>query len=604
MSVTETIQRWLRFILIPLSSVADRLGNRYYSLLAVVLAIATTVVLYGGYAEQMRNKAYDVLIKNRLVVPAPDPDIVIVDIDETSLAAMAEEYGRWPWPRHIMGETIEALMAQKPKAVVFDITFAYPDVFNVESDKFLRETVARHPNTFFPLIRMNHEDDAQSELKISRIPGVTPLEKGAPAEATIAAVTPFFMDAIKGAQVGTNNLLTDDDGILRRYPVFEAEYGWRLNSLPAAVALALGAESPERGEILLNWRGCELAYPHIPFFELYADTQQREKKRPKDEFAGKIVIIGSTAPALFDYKATSVARTHPGVEILATAIDNLRNGDSLRTLPAWISLLVTILAIVLLAVAFIYSVDTKLVNLVFTSLQTGFLAVSYLILNFSTLFVDLTAPFAFSLAYFTLARLHGTVISNRRSGHALFSTALVPGSVCRVFLVQADVHVLSANGRLRLIGDIKRPLGASRRGVATPPLHKGIPLLYAFYKDTRLFYWLVPAAHGTEALTDLLTSLGRAVANTQKAARGYLRREKQLASFRLHTATVTIDEHDLWREDGAAALAGLHALAPPLDTSDKPTVHVLASGEFIAACREHPEISVPPVLAEAGLKVA
>jgi len=52
--------------------------------------------------ENMRQKAFDLMVRSRLIVPKPDKDIVIVDINEASLAAMAKDFGRYPWPRQVL----------------------------------------------------------------------------------------------------------------------------------------------------------------------------------------------------------------------------------------------------------------------------------------------------------------------------------------------------------------------------------------------------------------------------------------------------------------------------------------------------------------------
>lgn len=592
-----------RALLLAIGAFGDRLGARLYVGFALMLAVLAVFAIYTGLTTGIQNKAYDLIVKSRLRPPAADPDIVILDIDEPALAAMAGEYGRWPWPRHIMGEMVDGIARQKPAAIVFDITFADPDVYNKESDRYLGEVAARQANVYFPIIRLDSSGDSQSELRLAQIPGVSRLDPEAPADARLAAVLPYFFGAIGGPRLGANNLLTDEDGILRRYPVYTDESGWRLNSLPATVVAGLGVALPERDTLLINWRGRPPSYRHVSFHEIYFDMQRRTRQRPVDEFAGKIVVIGSTAPALFDFKATSVARTHPGVEVLATAIDNLKKGDSLTTLSPLLSIAITLAALAFLAAAFVYSVDTRLVNLVFTILQTGFLAVSYLVLNFSTVFVDLTVPFAFSLGYFTVARLYGTMISYRRSGHPLFSTALDPGNTCRVFLVQVDVLARRPGARLRLIGDIKKQFADSRLGVATPPLYKGIPLLAAFERDRRLFYWLVPESQTGEALADVLAALERALKMTERAARRYARRESRLASFRLHSDTFVIGKNEQWRDQGEAALGGLFALSADRRPDDERAVHFLASPSFRNLCREQgPPLS--GALRDAGLDCA
>src|SRR5207237_6742271 len=115
-------------------------------------------------------------------------------------------------------------------------------------------------------------------------------------------------------------------------------------------------------------------------------------------------------------------------------------------------------------------------------------------LNVSTLFVDLTAPFAFCLAYFTVARFNGMLGAYRRSGHPLFSTLLDEGNECRVILVECRLHVRERNARLRLGAELKKIAGSTRFGVVTPPLYNSVQLLQAFLHDSLFFYWCVPRA--------------------------------------------------------------------------------------------------------------
>jgi adenylate cyclase len=56
---------------------------------------------------------------------------------------------------------------------------------------------------------------------------------------------------------------------------------------------------------------------------------------PPVDFAGKWVLVGLTAPGLMDLKASPVAAVYPGVEIHATLLDNLIQGDFLTILPPW-----------------------------------------------------------------------------------------------------------------------------------------------------------------------------------------------------------------------------------------------------------------------------
>ena len=535
-----------RLIALPLGRMSERLGNRFYIVLAVVLALVAVYALATGMNFGMKRQAYDLIIKSRFNTPVPDPEIVLIDIDEASLDAMAPQYGRWPWPRAVMAELVEGLARQQPRAIVFDITFSDADVYQAQADQYFREVVAATPNTFFPMIRLNPENDRISELRLSELAGVRRFADDAAASATAAMVVPYFYEVLEGRRLGTNNLYTDEDGITRRYHVYRDAYGYRLFSLPANVVSALGATLPDDADVLLNWRGRPLVYPTHSFHTVYGALTE-PKGKSGAEFKDKIVIIGSTAPSLFDIKPTPLAQLHPGVEILATAIDNLRNGDHLRELPQWIYLVITVFGIAALAAAFVYNVDDRSVNVLFTLTQTGFLAVSYLVLNYTTWFVDLTAPFTAGLAYFTIARFYSLLISMRRNGHPLFSGALDIGQPCQVLYLSCRVLASDKPARRRVNGELLRQAGLTRFGVAAARIFKPAPLLYDAYRDTLLFYWLVAPDQTCAALNDLLRMLDAALARLERHGDVPLR-------LGLHAVTFTVDATGAWREHARGAL--------------------------------------------------
>ncbi len=602
MSTVELIHRVSRWFLIPLSVAVERSGNAFYVALAMAVMAYSTYSILGGQTHAMRNQAYDLAMKYRFLQPAADPDIVIVDIDEPSLAAMASEYGRWPWPRNTMGELIEGIAAQKPRAIVFDITFSDPDVYNAEGDRYLREVVARTPEAFFPIIRLDEESDARSSLRIRQLAGARPYAGAAP-DATIAAIVPYFLDALGERRTGTTNLFADAEGILRSYHVYLDVQGWRLYSLPANVAASLGAELPEAQQIVLNWRGRPPSYRHVSFHEVYFDLQRRERTRPPDEFAGKIVIVGSTAPALFDYKATPVAKAHPGVEILATSIDNLRNGDYLVLLPVYVTVTVTLLALVLLAAAFVYRIDQWLLSLVFTVFQTGLLAVAYLVLNVSTVFVDLTAPFVFSLLYFTIARVAHRCATLHRNGHPYFSRVLDEGQDCLVVLAHAEIRLPTHNASLRLRAEIKKEAGVARHAVVTAPLFKSAPLLHAFFRDSLQLYWLVPVAQERAALADALSVLERSLLVIERSAARHAQASHPIVTWALHAVHLAVDGAGQWRLAGEVAMAEVVALAHRAKLHPEAgSTQVVASAGFRDRCARL-GAPVSAALAGAGLRL-
>jgi hypothetical protein len=369
------------------------------------------------------------------------------------------------------------------------------------------------------------------------------------------------------------------------------------------VVAGLGVSLPDQADILLNWRGRPLSYQRVSFHEVYLDLLKSKKTRPADEFAGKIVIIGSTAPSLFDLKTTPVAKAHPGVEILATAIDNLKNGDYLTELPSWIYILVTLVSLVLLTVAFVYNIDQRVVNLTFTVLQSCFLAVSYLALNFSTIFVDLTAPFTFSLVYFTVARFNYMFAGFRRSGQPFFSTALDEGNRCRVVLTQCHIHLRNHRARLALGASFKKQVGRSRYGLVTAPFFRGMPLLHAFFRDTAVFCWLVPEEKSLEALQDVVSVMERSLPAIRKSARRISKNEP-VVTWLVHGFSFTVDADEAWRLKGEEGMAKLFWLVTKAeDAKGSGIVRVMATKEFIESCRIAEGLKVSEELEKAGLKL-
>ena len=81
--------------------------HRVRWLLLVAIGVASTVLALAQPGLQTSYRTYDRMLAMRLWTPEPDPKIVIVDIDEASLAELGKEFGRWPWPR----ETLAAVLA-------------------------------------------------------------------------------------------------------------------------------------------------------------------------------------------------------------------------------------------------------------------------------------------------------------------------------------------------------------------------------------------------------------------------------------------------------------------------------------------------------------
>ena len=506
------------------ASFARRFRNNFYLFLAALLTLGILLdasVFHVG--ENMRQKAFDFIVRHRIITPKPDPNIVIIDIDEASLAAMAGDYGRWPWPRQVMGEMVELLEQQRPKAVVFDILFSDPDVYNPDSDAYFNEVVASADNVFFPFLRLAEEHDHLSQIKPSMIPGVREIAPGqGNPDATIAVVLPHFAAALKSGRLGTHNIYPDADGIVREYRLWQDKDGWRLPSLPLEVGdFARTNSLPPPQNMLINWRGGPFTYRTVSFSDVYADMTAKTPQRPQDEFTGKIVIIGSTAPSLFDLKATAMAKTHPGVEILATAIDNVEHADYLRALSGALPYVtLSLLLVWLTATAFYRNVERERFNKVFSSSQIGLLAISYIVINLTNIYLDLTGPVTWAVAYFSIAKVYA--LTTDRAMQRWLAFAVEPGATgihatLMPVLVESpeplgDTLLKKMRREIEEMGQIPKSV-AVLRGT-----QKGI---WGLFRDMLVINWTCPTDDASQAqrireeaeaiasrLGDLLPKLG------------------------------------------------------------------------------------------------
>lgn len=362
-----------------------------YAICAVLLFVGITAApqFIAQRLQQLSVQTLDWMIRNRAFPPRPDPDIVVLDIDEKSLARLAPLAGRWPWPRTVLGEVLEELERQGAAAVVFDILFSDPDVLNPSADEAFANAIARSRIAWFPILRLDTAADAASRLRAADVPGLV-RSPGANPEARIGLTLPLFRAAVDSGRLGTHNAVLDPDGRIRRLRLWDAKEGWQVPSLPAALARAFGWALPADPEVRINFMEDVQAHRRVSFADLWEDLQRKARTRAADEFRGKIVIVGATAPSLFDVKASPLAAAHPGVHLLATAIDNLKNRALLYDLPEFArrASVVVFLAAAMLAVA--SGVPEGVINRWNAYLQPIFLLVAWVSLQIGPWIVDLT----------------------------------------------------------------------------------------------------------------------------------------------------------------------------------------------------------------------
>jgi len=359
--------------------------------IACLLALALSLLRFAGCGalELLDTRAVDL----RLLYRGPERasrQVVIVAIDDASIEAQ----GRWPWSRSLMGRLLRAISSAEPAVVGFDIVESEAtrplDPGAVESKlrdgvdprvrQALREALASIPSEdreladavresgrsvlgyFFDLTR---ELPAAAEAKVSGYNAVFS-SRGGQGELHVRAPSvavgnlPELNEAARA--VGFVNFPVDrGDGHARRLPLvmrYRDKYALPLSLAMLQVALPerplmirfedfgvdevkLGSQTipvDEEGRIALNFRGPGATFEHISAADLLSGKVARER------LAGKFVLVGVTATGVVDVRPAAFDGLFPGVEMHATALDNILTNDALVA-PRW-GVLVEIGAIV------------------------------------------------------------------------------------------------------------------------------------------------------------------------------------------------------------------------------------------------------------------
>jgi adenylate cyclase len=424
----------------------------------LVIIFSAWIVLdltYLKVSSGLSQTTYDTMVRNRFHAAAPDPRLVVVDIDEASLARMSKEFGRWPWPRDTLASVQDFIEREEPLAIVWDIAFADADRLSPGGDAAFNESAKRSLHSHYSVIRLLPvTNDKHSTLTRKDLPTlwVKAPEAGRP-NATLAVIVPVLPNIAAG-KLGFNNGYPDSDGVLRRYRYFETlTDGSVIQSTPMSAAIgAANSESVQARDQLLNipqnldkhgidtgtliaWRKSADAYPRISFADVFAKAEGDKPKQDVPSFKGKVVVIGSTAPSLHDIHPTPLVSFQAGVESLATVLDNALNARFVQEVPRWIQALIAIGLCVGLALWVrrfgIASLDAALVVL-----PGALLGISYLSLNILPVFLDLQLAAGAVLLFLAALRAWNNFRRNHWCGLPAEPVQANPNKACGVMPIQ------------------------------------------------------------------------------------------------------------------------------------------------------------------------
>ncbi|MFY0664118.1 MAG: adenylate/guanylate cyclase domain-containing protein [Natronospirillum sp.] len=325
--------------------------------------------------ERLEYIYYDTRLK-LLPKPTPseDPPIIILDIDERSLATE----GRWPWSRLRLAELNNALLDAGVYTITYDVFFSEPER-NLALE--MANVVSRSDPTTASLLAL-YEDEtdydqlfAQSvadanavlgyvfypgdETRVGTLPAPVDMLSPEDAEALTAIRAGGYVGNLKILQDaahsgGLINPLPDLDGVIRRVPLMQ-RYD---NALYSSLALSsvynyyvMGMEeavyhigdgpaqrkvfewvqipadgTPHRirtdyyGAVFVPYAGPQRTFTYVSATDVLNDNLTDDERR---QLEGAIVLVGTSSIGLLDLRSTPLEPNYPGVEVHANVINGL-----------------------------------------------------------------------------------------------------------------------------------------------------------------------------------------------------------------------------------------------------------------------------------------
>ncbi len=331
--------------------------------------------------RELEYKLYDV----RLRATAPegiDPRIVIIDIDDKSLA----EQGQWPWNRAVLSDLVTILFEEyKVEVLGLDMVFSEPDedatlrtlqsTFSGQdlNDNTALKEIVEQPSrdqVFSQTLKkysvvMGYVFDKDEQLPSTGLlpPPLFDLDSGvaqqshAPEAKRYTGNLSILQDEKAAGFFSLFNDI-DSDGIIRSVSLLNKYQSEIYPALSLSVAKEyLGMEiSPVIVDVkkdgayagleALEFGGLEITLDrrtniHVPYrghrnafrYVSANDILNTSVENPS-ELEGTIALLGTSALGLFDLRATPIHEALPGVEVQANLIAGLLDGE-FKIHPGW-----------------------------------------------------------------------------------------------------------------------------------------------------------------------------------------------------------------------------------------------------------------------------
>ena len=332
---------------------ARRIGYARLVCLALLIGFAALRIADPAPVEEIRVRIFDTFQRMDPRVKKVRP-VSIVDIDEKSL----RKFGQWPWPRTLVADLLARLFEWKSTAVAFDVIFPEPD--RTSPQEAMKYFSNIDEATRDRLLKLPSNDDVLAKaigngrvvLGQSGTRSINTFASEVLPETGIATLGPdpgpyliAFPNLLRNlpqlerasAGRGLFTIATERDGMVRRVPlVMKAE-----GKVVAALSVDLLRVASGAGGVLVRSDQSGVRSVVVSNFEMPTDQNARvwihfsphdmtryvsakdviNGKASPEQFAGKLVLIGTSAIGLLDLKTTPVHSAMPGVEVHAQLLE-------------------------------------------------------------------------------------------------------------------------------------------------------------------------------------------------------------------------------------------------------------------------------------------
>jgi len=325
---------------------------------ALLAILAMRNIGDAGLVARIEGSLLDARFRLR-PAPLPDRRIVVLAIDDNSI----ERIGRWPWSRSVLARTLDLVATAHPALIAFDLLLTEPET--AADPDFARAIAAANP-VLLPFDMATSAGaplpEWLSRFEYGRLLGDPRLVPGArglrlPVEAL----------AQSAAALGHVRALTDPGGALRYdysmlrvgealYPSLVIEAVRILRGVARQNVVVQPADGIDLGGLpIRTGPGMRLMVEAYPAgrFKVISIADLLYGQMSKEDFAGRLVLIGATATGLGDHFATPFNPALPGVLLNAAAISGLLDGHVLRhdDLMADVDALLVLLACLVVGLA-------------------------------------------------------------------------------------------------------------------------------------------------------------------------------------------------------------------------------------------------------------